>query len=308
MTQSAALRFAPSPNGDLHLGHALSALIGAEMARRLGGRFLVRIEDIDGPRSRETFVQRILDDLVWLGIEFEVPVLRQQERFAAYRDAVQRLEAMGLLYPCFASRKEISEAAAALGLGMDPDGSALYPSFLRDRASSESSSRRLSGEPHALRLDMEKAMEAARRRLDGRPLTYTEILPDGTTEVREAHPEQWGDAVIVRKETPSSYTLSVVVDDAFQGVTHVTRGADIEPSTGLQRLIQVLLGLSEPVYHHHRLIRDGSGRKLSKSAGDTSLRSLRDAGATPEEIRRAAAFSASDVPNVRPRSEHLEFA
>jgi len=277
-------RFAPSPNGELHLGHALSALVGYERARASGGRFLLRIEDIDKGRSRPRFVAGILADLAWLGLAWEEPVVFQSQRLDAYRDAARRLEDMGLLYPCFASRAEIEAAAA--GGARDPDGGLLYPGLFKGRDAREVARRRAAGEPFALRIDMGRAIAAAAERLGGTALLFTEIAQDGAAHVVEARPERWGDAVIVRKDVATSYHLAVVVDDAWQGVTHVTRGRDLYGATDLHRLLQVLLGLPAPVYHHHRLITDAAGRKLSKSARDTSLRSLREQGATPADIRR----------------------
>jgi glutamyl-Q tRNA(Asp) synthetase len=266
-------RFAPSPNGELHLGHALSALVGYERAMAAGGRFLLRIEDIDIGRTRPEFVDGIFEDLAWLGLAWEEPVLFQSQRFEAYRAAARLLEAMGLLYPCFATRSEI-EAAAVPG-AVDPDGAPLYPGIWKGRAPEEIARMRDTGAPAALRIDMEAALRAASASLGGRPLTFTELGVDGEAQTIEARPERWGDAVIVRKDVPTSYSLAVVVDDAWQGVTHVTRGRDLLAATDLHRLLQVLLDLPEPVYHHHRLIVDESGRKLAKSAKDTSLRELR---------------------------------
>lgn len=276
-------RFAPSPNGALHLGHALSALTGYEMARRYGGRFLLRIEDIDAARSREDFVHGIYEDLAWLGLTWEEPVLRQSAHFADYESAAQRLQAQGLLYPCFATRAEI---AAAMPVGLDPDGAPLYPGLHKHLTAAEIAARRARTEPFALRIDIERASERAGQMLGGQPLTFTALDAGGTATQLPAHPQRWGDAVIVRKEFPASYHLAVVVDDARQGITHVTRGLDLLAATDLHRMLQVLLGLPEPVYHHHRLIEDPMGRKLSKSAHDTSLASLRRAGTTPAEIRR----------------------
>jgi glutamyl-Q tRNA(Asp) synthetase len=277
-------RFAPSPNGELHLGHALSALIGFERARACGGRFLVRIEDIDKGRSRARFVAGILADLAWLGLAWEEPVVFQSQRLAAYRDAARRLEEMGLLYACFASRADIEAAAA--GSVRDPDGAPLYPGIFKGRDPNEVAERRAAGEPFALRIDMEKAISAAAAKLGGTRLAFLELGEGGAEQMVEARPGRWGDAVIVRKDTPASYHLAVVVDDAWQGVTHVTRGRDLFAATDLHRLLQVLLGLPAPVYHHHRLITDAAGRKLAKSARDTSLRSLREQGATPADVRR----------------------
>lgn len=278
------LRFAPSPNGPLHLGHALSALTGFEMAQRLGGRFLLRIEDIDIPRCREEHVAGILEDLTWLGIAWEEPVLRQSQRFAIYAQAAQLLEAQGLLYPCFATRSEISGAAA--GGAVDPEGAPLYPGLHKRLSQAEIDARLAEGERYSLRLNADRAIEAAQRRLDGHPLAFTELDEGGAPRVVEAHPERWGDTIILRKDVPASYHLAVVVDDAIQGVTHVVRGRDLYAATDFQRLLQVVLGLPEPVYHHHRLVTDPQGRKLSKSARDTALASLRAGGVSPVDIRK----------------------
>lgn len=285
-------RFAPSPNGELHLGHALSALYGYERARQRGGRFLVRIEDIDTARCRDAFVAGIFDDLTWLGVPWERPVLRQSERFDAYRAAAGRLAAMGLLYPCFATRTDIARHATP-GL-IDPDGAPLYPGLHKTLPASEVAERTERGEPVALRIDMAKAVAVARAKRAGAPLTFTERgLEPGAVRTIPAEPELWGDAVIVRKDTPSSYHLAVVVDDAAQGVTDVSRGQDLFAATHLHRLLQVLLDLPEPQYWHHPLVRNPEGEKLSKSAGDTALRSLRESGMTAAEVRRRLGFSAN---------------
>lgn len=278
------LRFAPSPNGPLHLGHALSALTGFGMARRLGGRFLVRMEDIDHTRVRPEYVAGILDDLAWLGLTWEEPVLFQSAHLADYKNAAARLHAMGLVYPCFATRSEILDSADPSRL--DPDGALLYPGLWRARAKPDVDNRLATGEPHAMRLDMTRAVALAAERLAGAPLAFTEIDCDGTQRRVTCEPQRWGDVVILRKETPSSYLIAVVVDDARQGITHVTRGMDLFQATDVQRLLQVLLGLPEPRYHHHRLIKDAGGQKLSKSMGAQSLASLRRAGASPADIRR----------------------
>jgi glutamyl-Q tRNA(Asp) synthetase len=280
-------RFAPSPNGELHLGHALSALIGFRAAKAAGGRFLVRIEDIDAGRSRAEFVNGILDDLAWLGLTWERPVTFQSGRLGAYRDAASRLQALGVLYPCWATRSEIEAAAAGAPPARDPDGAPIYPGLWKGRSQADVAAMRSGGAPCALRLDLDAACALARDRLGGAPLTFAETACGSASAAPvTARPERWGDAVIVRKDAPASYHLAVVVDDAWQGVTHVTRGRDLYAATGLHRLLQLLLDLPAPVYHHHRLIVDASGRKLAKSAGDTSLRALREAGATPADIRR----------------------
>jgi glutamyl-Q tRNA(Asp) synthetase len=278
------LRFAPSPNGEMHLGHALSALIGYARAQACGGRFLVRIEDIDKGRSRPEFVDGIFADLAWLGIGWEEPVLFQSTRLSAYGMAAQRLEAMGLLYPCFATRAEIDRAAA--GGAADPDGAPLYPGLFKGADAREVARRKASGEAFALRLDMGGAIAAAADKLAEAPLTFVELGEDGSERTVEARPERWGDAVIVRKDVDASYHLAVIVDDAWQGITHVTRGRDLYAATDLHRLLQVLLDLPAPLYHHHRLITDATGRKLAKSARDMSLRSLRESGCRPADIRR----------------------
>jgi glutamyl-Q tRNA(Asp) synthetase len=286
MTSRPVLRFAPSPNGELHLGHALSALIGFEMAQRLGGRFLLRIEDIDTARSREEHVSQIYDDLRWLGITWEEPVLRQSLHFTTYSGASDWLLKLGLLYPCFATRSEIAEATETAPLAVDPDGAPLYPG-LHKHLPKEEIARRLSrNEPFALRLDMERALEALEGITGSRRVTFTELDAEGGAQTIEMDPAAWGDAVIVRKDTPTSYHLAVVVDDARQGVTHVTRGRDLYEATSLQRLLQTLLGVPVPVYHHHPLINGADGRKLSKSAGDLSLRQMRAEGADALQIRR----------------------
>lgn len=284
----AVLRFAPSPNGELHLGHALSALIGFDMARRLGGRFLLRIEDIDKARTREEHVEAIFRDLAWLGISWEEPVVRQSRCFSIYADAASRLEAMGLLYPCFATRAEIARWADDAPDRLDPDGAPLYPGLHKRLSRAEIAERKAAGEPFAMRIDMDRALAMLGVRSAGRALTFQALQEDGGRQIVEARPQRWGDAVILRKDVPASYHLAVVVDDARQGVTHVTRGMDLLAATDLHRLLQELLGLPAPVYHHHRLITDETGRKLAKSARDISLRALREDGATPQSVRRMA--------------------
>ena len=278
-------RFAPSPNGELHLGHALSALTGYDLAQRSGGRFLIRIEDIDTGRSRQDHVHQILEDLAWLGITWEEPVLRQSTRFEAYRLAADDLLQRGLLYPCLATRSEIAAATGAVSEA-DPDGIPIYPGLYANPPDALTLQRMANGEPYALRIDMSRAMSEVQHLLNGRPLTFTELDEDGNARIVAAQPARWGDAVIIRKDIPASYHLAVVIDDAFQGVTHVTRGMDLFTATDLQRLLQVLLGLPAPVYHHHRLLLDHDGRKLSKSAGAETLRGLREGGLSVEQIRK----------------------
>jgi glutamyl-Q tRNA(Asp) synthetase len=283
-------RFAPSPNGYLHLGHAFSALYTAEMARRFGGRFLLRIEDIDLFRSRPEFEAAIYEDLAWLGLQWEEPVRRQSEHFDLYYAAIARLDALGLIYPCFATRREIAEAVAARGklAGYDPDGAPLYPGLYRNSPRELSMERMATGEPYALRLDMEMAA-ALGREMAGGTIAVREFSPSGAEHRREARPERWGDIVLARKDVAASYHVAVVADDALQGVTHVSRGADLASATDIHRLLQILLKLPDPAYCHHRLILDPVGRKLSKSHQDKGLRHLREEGVTAARIKEMVA-------------------
>jgi glutamyl-Q tRNA(Asp) synthetase len=285
-------RFAPTPNGELHLGHAYSALFTSAAARAEGGRFLLRIEDIDQTRCRRHFETQIYEDLAWLGLHWERPTRRQSEHFADYTRALAQLNAMGLIYPCFATRKQIVEAAAGEQRSVfDPDGALIYPGLFRDAPKAEIEARKSTGEPFAIRLHVEKAMQAAADKLQGGRLTFCEVDASGHEIRHLANPEQWGDVVLARKDAPASYHLAVVVDDALQGVTHVTRGRDLFAATGLHRLLQLLLGLPEPIYHHHRLVVDPQGRKLSKSNQDISLRRLRAESKTPHDIMHMVGMS-----------------
>ncbi len=279
-------RFAPSPNGYLHLGHAYSALLNFDLARRTGGRLLLRIEDIDTVRCRPEFEQAIYEDLAWLGITWETPVRRQSEHLADYRQAVEKLVAEGLVYPSFESRAEIAKLVAQREAQApwprDPDGAPLYPGAAKLLASEARTRLLESGVAFALRLDMAAA------RLRAGDLGWLEhgYGPGGETGMVIAEPQAWGDVILARKETPTSYHLSVAIDDALQGVTEVVRGADLFWSTSVHRLLQALLGLPEPAYRHHGLVLDAAGRKLSKSTQATGLRELRAGGATPADIRR----------------------
>ena len=278
-------RFAPSPNGYLHLGHALSALLNADLAAESGGRLLLRIEDIDRSRCKPDYEHAIYDDLAWLGIGWEKPVRRQSEHFDAYRDALAQLQAQHLVYASFESRGDIAALVTARGDGWprDPDGAPLYPGRRDAMSDAERTRRMAAGEPYALRLDMTKAIARA-----GLALHWHEdgAGPQQETGAVDARPQAWGDVILARKEMPTSYHLSVVVDDALQGVTHIVRGQDLFWSTSVHRLLQTLLGLPQPAYRHHRLILDPGGRKLSKSTQATALRALRAGGATPADIRR----------------------
>jgi glutamyl-Q tRNA(Asp) synthetase len=285
-------RFAPSPNGYLHLGHALSALLNADMARATGGRLLLRIEDIDTARCRPEFEAAIYEDLGWLGLAWERPVRRQSERYDDYRAALGRLEAMGLVYPSFESRADIARLVAVREAiapstrpwPRDPDGAPLYPGDAKRLSASDRKRRIDVGEPYALRLDMATALARAGK------LTWAETGagPDGETGAITADPAAWGDVILARKETPTSYHLAVTVDDAAQNVSDVVRGRDLFRATAVHRLLQALLGLPQPRYHHHRLILDADGSKLSKSSQPTGLRELRARGVSPADIRRLA--------------------
>ncbi len=292
--QQPVFRFAPSPNGYLHLGHALSALLNFDMARAAGGRFLLRIEDIDRTRCRPEFETAICEDLAWLGITWECGVRRQSEHLEDYRAALARLDAAGLIYPSFESRAEIARLVAQREAGgiawpRDPDSAPVYPGDAKSLPIAEREHRIAAGEPYALRLDMDMALTRVRL-LDW---CETGNGPAGETGRVRADARAWDDVVLARKETPTSYHLSVAVDDALQGVTHVVRGLDLFFATSVHRLLQELLGVAAPIYHHHRLVLDAEGRKLSKSTKATGLRDLRMAGVTPAEIRRLVGLSAS---------------
>ncbi len=277
-----AFRFAPSPNGCLHLGHAFSALLNADLARASGGRLLLRIEDIDATRCRPEYELATYEDLAWLGVEWETPVRRQSDHLDAYRAALAKLEALGLIYPAFESRTEIARLAASENWPRDPDGAPLYPGTGKAVSAEERHRRIKAGEPYALRLDMDAALARAGA------LNWRETGegPGGERGVIAADAAAWGDVVLARRDVPTSYHLSVVVDDALQGVTQVVRGNDLFYATSVHRLLQVLLGLPQPMYRHHRLILDESGKKLSKSTQATGLRELRRKGVTPADIRR----------------------
>jgi glutamyl-Q tRNA(Asp) synthetase len=284
---TAVFRFAPSPNGYLHLGHAYSAVLNHRMVREAGGRLLLRIEDIDATRCRPEYEAAIFEDLHWLGLSWEEPVRRQSQRLAAYAEALGGLAGRGLIYPSFESRAEIAALVAARERDgpwpRDPDGAPLYPGTAKALPPQERDRRMAAGDPYALRLDMAAALAA----VGAVPLAWTETGagPSGETGRILADPARWGNVVLARKEIPTSYHLSVVVDDALQGITHVVRGQDLFAATSLHRLLQILLVLPEPIYHHHRLILDGEGRKLSKSTRATGLRELRAGGASPADIR-----------------------
>ncbi|KQM31055.1 glutamyl-Q tRNA(Asp) ligase [Rhizobium sp. Leaf68] len=283
--QNPVFRFAPSPNGPLHLGHALSAFLNHDMAVAQGGFFLLRIEDIDLMRCTPAFEQGIYQDLRWLGLAWEEPVRRQSEHFFEYRAALDRLIEMGLVYPAFMSRGEIKAfvseyESAGRSWPRDPDGAPLYPPLDKERGPQEVKALLASGAKHAWRLNMESALAQL-----SDPLVWLELGQGSDTSIK-ADPAAWGDVVLSRSDAPSSYHLSVVIDDALQGVTNVVRGLDLFHATSVHRLLQTMLDLPVPDYHHHRLILGPDGRKLSKSEGSTGLTVLRNAGCTPSDIRR----------------------
>lgn len=271
---SVTTRFAPSPTGLLHLGHVYSAWVGWTVARNSGGRFLLRIEDIDQGRCRQEFEAAILDDLDWLGLTWDGPVLRQSERLPAYQAALDRLSELRVLYPCFCTRKAIHAELERLGQAPHgPDG-ALYPGTCRALPAVERDERIGRGDPYALRLDVAGAIAQAG------PVDWQ----DQDAGRQAGQPAILGDVILSRRDSPTSYHLAVVVDDAAQGVDLVTRGKDLFHATHVQRLLQALLGYPEPGYLHHRLITDADGRRLAKRSDALSVRALRDAGRRPEDV------------------------
>jgi len=266
-------RFAPSPTGYLHLGHALSALTASDAAAKTGGRFLLRIEDIDAGRARETFEQAIYEDLAWLGLRWETPVRRQSEHMAAYAAALQGLIDRALVYRCFRTRKEVADAIASAPHDASGEmfrGEALPPD--------EEAAKLAAGDPFAWRLSLKKARAALG------PSYFSLVFADETGPVR-ADPERHGDAVLARKDFPTSYHIASVWDDALQGVTHVIRGDDLREAAHLHVLLQRLLDLPQPVYRHHRLVVGDDGKRLAKRDGGATLRALRESGKTPADVR-----------------------
>ncbi len=287
-------RFAPSPTGDLHLGHAFAALFAHARARRIGGRFLVRIEDLDADRCRETLAARNLDDLRWLGLGFEEPVVRQSERTHLYRAALDRLHDLGVTYPCFCSRREIQaeiEAAGAAPHAAAGGTAVVYPGTCRTLDDARRHEQMSAGRPFALRLDAPRACR----------LVGAIGWNDEARGQQHLAFDRLGDVVIARKDAEASYHLAVVVDDADQGVTHVTRGEDLFEATHVHRMLYALLGLPAPVWHHHALVRDGTGRRLAKRHGDVTLRALRASGHTQADIL-AMARSGAGVPACEARA------
>ncbi len=282
MSNPPVFRFAPSPNGELHLGHAYSALVTDHLARQQRGRFLLRIEDVDGGRARDRFVEQIYDDLAWLGLRWEMPVWKQSDHMQNYAKALDKLKQLDVLYPCFASRREITEHELTKSMPQTPDGYPIYPGIYRDYSPSKAATRIAAGEPHTLRLNMKKAVALALQKTP--EISFRERQKDGSYQLVAVSPLEWGDMVLARREMPTSYNLAVVVDDALQGITHVTRGEDLYFATSMQRLLQILLELPQPLYFHHPLLVDMTGRKLSKSDDETSLKTIRATGISAAEL------------------------
>ena len=267
-------RFAPSPTGSLHLGHAFSALFAEAAARAAGGRFLLRIEDIDAGRCRPEFEDAIYQDLAWLGLEWEAPVRRQSDHLADYAAALTRLDDRGLIYPCFCTRRDIRDEIARAGAAPHGADGFVYPGICRGLTQSERADRIGAGEAHALRIDMARAVERVG------PLTWR----DRKAGTVAADPLACGDVVLARKDVPTSYHLAVTLDDHMQGVTLVTRGYDLFHATHVHRMLQALLGLRTPDYHHHPMITDPNGLRLAKRNRAVTLRALRNAGKTPDDV------------------------
>jgi len=278
---SITTRFAPSPTGYLHLGHAHSALTAWRRARDVGGRFLLRIEDIDRTRCRPEFTTAILEDLAWLGLDWDGDVRIQSEHLPEYRAVLDQLSDQGLLYPCFCTRADIQrEIGESQSAPHAPDGSPVYPGLCRGLPASQRTRRMESGTPYALRLDMAKSLKQ---------ISTLTFIEEGEG-VRTAHPDSFGDIVLARKDSPASYHLCVTHDDARQGVTLVTRGEDLKAATDIHVLLQGLMGWPTPVYAHHGLLTDPSGRRLAKRDRAATLRQMRADGATPAQVRAQAGF------------------
>lgn len=274
-THHMVTRFAPSPTGRLHIGHGWSALMAMDMARAGGGALRLRIEDIDGTRSRAEHVEGIIEDLRWLGVEWDGEVVFQSQRLALYDAALERLKAVGLVYPCFCTRAEIAAEIAASGSAPHDSGASLYPGTCRHLEMSERAERIARGDAHCWRLDMGEAAARAG------PLCWRDM----DAGERQARPERAGDVVLARKDAPTSYHLAATIDDADMGVTHVLRGNDLLAATDVHRLLQALLDLPTPRYRHHPLMVDSMGKRLAKRTAGLSLQELRDAGVDPNSLR-----------------------
>ncbi len=299
-------RFAPSPNGLLHLGHAYSALLNQQAAKNLNGVCRLRIEDIDKARSQQKYIAAIYRDLHWLGLSWPEPVRQQSKHMADYKSAIDQLNELGLLYPCFASRGDIKSYWSAQNpaeIKRDPDGALLYPGLCKHLPDEAAKQRIMAGEPYSLRLHMDKALSRAQH-LTGGDLRCETFEINGNEQQQARHhemlnPSRWGDVIIARKDVPTSYHLSVVVDDHLEGITHICRGVDLEAATDVHRILQINLGYLVPSYHHHDLVMSREG-KLSKSKAHKSLFELRAEGLTASEIRNAAEKGASALSTYLP--------
>ena len=285
MPESIVTRFAPSPTGYLHIGHAYSALVAWHAAVEASGRFILRIEDIDIGRCKPEFEEAILEDLAWLGIEWETPVRRQSDHLDDYASALAELGRMGLTYPCFCTRSDIRAELARIGGAPHGALGPAYPGTCRHLSDEERDRRLAAGDEHAIRLHMDAAVSRTGA-ISWRDLDRGTITGE---------PARHGDIILARKDIPTSYHLAVAVDDALQGVTLVTRGEDLAEVTDIHRLLQLLLGLQTPRYRHHRLLTDASGRRYAKRDRSLTIRALRAAGVTPDEVKAMAGFPASRV-------------
>jgi glutamyl-Q tRNA(Asp) synthetase len=283
-------RFAPSPTGRLHLGHAFSALSAFAAARESGGRFLLRIEDIDFTRCRPEFEDGIYEDLAWLGLEWETPVRRQSDHFADYESALGRLQALGVVYRCFLTRREIAEASASAPHGPDEEG--VYRGPVEPMSADEEASRIAEGQSFAWRLSMRYSQDLLGEEFARLNFEEQGAGPNGEHGLVRARPERVGDVILARKDAPVSYHLAAVDDDARQGVTLVVRGNDLFESTHVHVLLQRLLGYPHPVYRHHRLLVGPDGKRYAKRNQSVTLKALREGGATPADIRTMTGFSA----------------
>jgi len=284
---SPTTRFAPSPTGHLHLGHAFAALTAWRWAREGGGRFLLRIEDVDPGRCRAEYIGDLIEDLAWLGLDWDGEVRWQSEHLPDYAGVLARLAGRGLVYPCFCTRSDIEREVAASGSAPHgPDGAPVYPGTCRTLPAVEREARIARGDPRATRLDMGAALAIT---------GALEFIEEGEG-ARPCAPQAFGDVVLARKDAPASYHLCATHDDALQGVTLVTRGIDLRPATDVQRVLQALLGWPAPAYAHHRLLTDSAGLRLAKRDRARTLRDMRSRGMSPEQARAAAMASASDNP------------
>lgn len=273
------VRFAPSPNGFLHLGHAYSALMNQRCADGGGGRMLLRMEDIDRARCTPAFEAAIGEDLDWLGLRWEQPVRRQSEHFVLYAATLDRLNDRGLLYPCYCTRSDIAHAIDNRPWPHDPDGAPIYPGTCRHLSRRQRAEREAAGRTPCFRLDMTAGLKA-----QGGTLSWREFRETDAAVSIPAEPAKWGDVILARRDIPASYHVAVVADDAAQGITDIVRGEDLLQATSLHRLLQELLGYRAPDYHHHRIIYDDTGRKLAKSRGSPSLRAMRADRLTSRDV------------------------